>query len=179
MKSMMTDKFEISNCSEDNGRNNELRRIHDNKAKEGVAEQDIPEHPFEYRPYQYEALDALFTKGYGRGLIEIPTAGGKSFIIANFIWNIWKNIDRHAKTLILVPNTQLVSQFYSDLVDYGFEKRDLAKFSGSLTKKEKAENDISSAKVIVANRQYLFKNKSLLPEVDALIADEVHTCTAS
>ena len=46
----------------------------------------------------------MFT-GHGRGLIEIPTAGGKSFIIANFIWNIWKNIDRNAKALILVPNT--------------------------------------------------------------------------
>ena len=119
----------------------------------------------------------MFT-GYGRGLIEIPTAGGKSFIIANFIWNIWKNVKRDAKALILVPNTQLVSQFYSDLIDYGIDKRDLAKFSGSLNKKEKLENDISTAKIVITNRQYVFKNKSLLPKFDILIADEAHTCTA-
>lgn len=72
-----------------------------------------------------------------------------------------------------------MSQFYNDLIDYGFEKRDLAKFSGSLNKREKVENDIAAAKVIVANRQYLFKNKSSLPKIDALVADEVHTCAAS
>jgi len=47
----------------------------------------------------------LFTAGFGRGLIEIPTAGGKSLVIANFVWNMWKHVDRNAKTLILVPNT--------------------------------------------------------------------------
>lgn len=59
----------------------------------------------EYRDYQYESVLRLMTVGYGRGLIEVPTAGGKSFIIANFIWNFLKNVDRDAKTLILVPNT--------------------------------------------------------------------------
>ena len=51
-------------------------------------------------------------------MIEIPTAGGKSFIIANYIWNMWKNVDRKMKFLLLVPNTQLVEQFWKDLVDY-------------------------------------------------------------
>ena len=116
--------------------------------------------------------------GYGRGLIEVPTGAGKSFIIANFIWSILKNIDRHAKSLILVPNTQLVTQFYSDLIDYGYDKRDLAMFSGSLTKKEKSENDINTAKIVIANRQFIFKNRSLLPKFDVLVADEAHTCIA-
>ena len=62
-------------------------------------------HPFEFRPYQEEAIKKFLFEGYGRGLIEVPTAGGKSFIIANFIWNVLKNIDRNAKTLILVPST--------------------------------------------------------------------------
>ena len=124
------------------------------------------------------SIEELLFTGYGRGLIEIPTAGGKSFIISNFIWNIWKNIKRDAKTLILVPNTQLVSQFYEDLVDYGLDKKDLAKFSGSLSKKEKNENDIQTAKIVIANRQYVFKNKSLLPKFDVLVVDEVHTAIA-
>lgn len=120
----------------------------------------------------------MLLKGYGKGLIEIPTAGGKSFILANFIWNIMKHVKRDAKSLILVPNTQLVAQFYSDLIDYGYDKRDLAKFTGSLNKKEKDENDIYAAKIVIANRQYVFKNREKLPEFDVLIADEAHTAIA-
>lgn len=71
-----------------------------------------------------------------------------------------------------------MSQFYSDLIDYGYDKRDIAKFSGSLNKKERLENDINSAKIVVANRQYVFKNKSMLPHFDVLVADEAHTCVA-
>ena len=164
LKHLIKEKFEISNVSDDTGRNNELIRLGDN-AKQ-------------FRDYQLQSIEQLLFTGYGRGLIEIPTAGGKAFISANFIWNIQKNVKRDAKALILVPNTQLVSQFYSDLIDYGIDKRDLAKFSGSLSKKEKLENDISTAKIVITNRQYVFKNKSLLPKFDILIADEAHTCTA-
>ena len=164
LKGVIKEKFEISNISNDVGRNAELKRT-------GKSQ-------FEFRGYQKQSIEELLFAGYGRGLIEIPTAGGKSFILANFIWNILKNINRTAKTLILVPNTQLVAQFYSDLIDYGYDKRDLAKFTGSLNKKEKIENDIVSAKIVIANRQYVFKNKKVLPEFDILIADEAHTAIA-
>ena len=54
----------------------------------------------------------------------------------------------------------------------------MAKFSGSLSKKEKLENDINAAKIVIANRQYVFKNKALLPKFDVLVVDEVHTAVA-
>ena len=93
----------ISNISEDVGRNNELRRLRQEQLSRGISEKECV-YPFEYREYQEEAVKQLLCKGFGRGMIEIPTAGGKSFILANFIWNIWKNVDRNLKTLILVPN---------------------------------------------------------------------------
>lgn len=89
-----------------------------------------------------------------------------------------KHVDRNTKSLILVPSTQLVQQFYMDLIDYGYDKRDIARFTGSLSKKEKVENDIANAKIIVANRQYIFNNRQSLPHVDVLIADEAHTAVA-
>ena len=177
LKNAFTAQFEISNCAEDTGRNGELRRLRDKQLASGILEKNAVK-PYEYRQYQHDALKELFFTGYGKGLIEVPTAGGKSFIIANFIWNLWKNYSRDAKILVLVPNTQLVMQFYKDLVDYGIDQRDLAKFTGSLTKKEKLENDITKAKVIIANRQQVFKNKHMLPKFDALFADEAHTCVA-
>lgn len=178
LKNLIRERFDISNMSEDTGRNNELRNIVAQKIDTGVPEDQIKEHPFEFRAYQQKAIEELLFTGHGRGLIEVPTAGGKSLIIANFIWNMLKHVNRKAKTLILVPSTQLVAQFYSDLIDYGYESRDLAKFTGSLTKKEKQENDINSAKIVIANRQYVFKNKSKLPHFDILFADEAHTCAA-
>ena len=167
----------ISNVSEDTGRNNELRRLREEQLAAGIDEKECAR-PFEYREYQEEALKHLLGVGFGRGLIEIPTAGGKSFILANFIWNIWKNVDRNFKTLILVPNVQLVQQFHKDLIDYGFDKRDIAKFTGGMTKKEIAENDLSKAKIVIANRQQVFKNPTKLPDFDVLICDEVHQATA-
>ena len=179
LKHCIKEKFEVSNISEDVGRNNEIRNIVSQKLESGIPEEDIKEHPFEFREYQLKAIEELLFTGHGRGLIEVPTAGGKSLIIANFIWNILKHVNRNAKTLILVPNTQLVAQFYSDLIDYGYDSRDLAKFTGSLTRKEQKENDINAAKIVIANRQYVFKNKALLPKFDVLFADEVHQCVAS
>lgn len=71
-----------------------------------------------------------------------------------------------------------MEQFYGDMLEYGFEKRDLAKFEGGMSKREQRENDVDSAKVIIANRQYLMKNEKRLPPVDVLVCDEVHTCLA-
>lgn len=180
------DLDDISNISNDLGRNSELNRL------------DKPK--YEFRDYQYEAVKALLASGRGHGLIEIPTAGGKSFILANFIWNILKNVNREAKTLILVPNVQLVSQFQKDLLDYGFDKKDIAVFTATVkarpdnskqmrkksSKKSKADldfdcNNVDTAKIVVSNRQYIFKNGYQLPEFDVLVCDEVHqfTTTAS
>lgn len=72
-----------------------------------------------------------------------------------------------------------MQQFYKDLLDYGLPKKMVAMFSGSLSKAEKRENDVSTASIVIANRQYVFKNASLLPHFDILFADEAHTCTAS
>lgn len=162
--------FKISNVSEDTGRNAEIRN------RMAAGESGL--HEFEMRDYQRNAVEALFMKGFGRGLIEIPTAGGKSYILANYIWNIIKNVDRNLKFMILVPNVQLVEQFFKDLLDYGYDRRDLAKFEGGMSKKDKKENDVNTAKIIIANRQYVFKNEKALPPVDVLICDEVHSMLA-
>ena len=178
LKTLIGHEFEIANCSDDNGRNSQVENIRQLKMQQGVPENEIKEHAFSYRYYQHDAIHALIFNGYGRGLIEVPTAGGKSFIIANFIWNIRKHLIPNAKTLILVPNTQLVAQFYNDLIDYGYNPIEIARFTGSLNAKERRQNDIESSHVIISNRQYLFKNMNKLPSFDILIADEAHTTTA-
>jgi hypothetical protein len=107
----VNNNFKIYNISEDSGRNKEL--ISQNKK------------PYEYRDYQKISIEKLILNGFGRGLVELPTASGKSFFLCNFIYNIRKNIDtkgeKYKKFLLLVPNKQLVSQMYNDFIDYGFD----------------------------------------------------------
>lgn len=162
LKSQITSDFKLYNMAEDLGRNNELKRDGKNS--------------FEFRDYQLNSIEMLITKGYGRGLIEIPTAGGKSFIIANFIWNIHKNFDTKYRYLILVPNKQLVEQFYKDLLDYGFTTDKLTRFTAGMKGKDAYNPD---AQIVIGNRQYIFKNRDRLKKVDVLIVDEVHTAAAT
>lgn len=154
-------EFEVVNIAEDSGRNNEMKRSSDRS--------------FDYRDYQLNSIKELICTGYGRGLIEIPTAGGKSFILANFCWNLHKQYDRNLKYLLLVPNKQLVNQMHSDFIDYGYSKYNVTRFTAGLKKNEAFNPD---AQIIVANRQYIFKNMDKLPKIDVLICDEVHTCLA-
>lgn len=53
-------------------------------------------------------MQRLLENGYGRGLVEIPTGGGKSFMLANFVWTLRCLLEKPVRTLLLVPNKQLV-----------------------------------------------------------------------
>jgi superfamily II DNA or RNA helicase len=82
--------------------------------------------------------------------------------------------------LIYVPTRQLVDQFYSDLLDYGFSEKDICKFtSNSGKKRNKTFQDNSCSKgfnqIIITNRDFLSRHQSDLPKVGILICDEVHT----
>lgn len=124
----------------------------------------------EMRDYQEEAIRKLILEGYGRGMVELPTSAGKSLVIANLIHTVEKRVLKGLKYLIFVPNSQLVSQFYKDLISYGFPKKSVTKLTSGLKGYD------SDARVVISNRQFLFKNEDLLKEAkfDFLINDEVH-----
>lgn len=124
---------------------------------------------YELRPYQTEIIKSIIFDGYGRGLFESPTGSGKSFTIANFIYTLQEQYDSSLRYLIFVPNKQLVEQFYKDLLDYGFQDKDITRLTGGENKKYDP-----SAKIIIGNRQYIFNNIKLLPKIDVLICDESH-----
>lgn len=60
---------------------------------------------------------------------------------------------------------------HTDFIDYGYDKHVVTKFTAGLKKHEAFDPE---AKIIVANRQYVFKNETKLPKVDVLICDEAH-----
>lgn len=138
-----------------------------------------PKANFKYRDYQEETIRKV--KTFGRGIFEIPTSGGKSLIL----YGICSNIKEYSqKTLIIVPRTQLVKQFYKEWsCEYGFT--DIAMYSKECPKIN------PDAKVIITNYQWLVskgKDKSgkkiSISEkeanirklnIKAIIVDEAHT----
>ena len=94
VKGLNKDTFEPDNISEDSGIN------------------DDPSKARYMRDYQSEAIKQLIFTGMGRGILDLSTSSGKSFIIANTIWKLHKQYNSNLKYLVYVQTRQLVDQMY-------------------------------------------------------------------
>lgn len=126
----------------------------------------VPKNPtYTYRDYQLEAIRQGMKRG--RGIVLLPTSAGKSLIISGLL----NNMDLTDKNvLILVPNINLVKQFYEDMKDYGDDVSRIQMFSGFNGVLEPDKN------IIISNRQWLERHHGELPPIDVVIVDEVHQC---
>ena len=119
------------------------------------------------RDYQYETIKAALR--HRSGVIILPTSAGKTFVMATIVRSIQQQ-QNNLKTLILVPDIQLVTQSYSDFIEYGIPENEITKWTGSY------EPD-PNASIVIANIQILQSEKqdlSLLKDIKLLIIDEVH-----
>ena len=126
------------------------------------------------RPYQEDAVRAIIFKGNGRCLIQSPTGSGKSLIIANLIYTLQRQFfaGETFRTLIYVPSVQLVAQFHSDLLEYGYRPDEVCMFSGSTKKKDMKH--LSTASIVIANSTYCLQHISEIGKIDMVIGDEAH-----
>jgi superfamily II DNA or RNA helicase len=120
---------------------------------------------YKYRDYQEKSI--RYGLKYGRGTFELATSAGKSLIIYGLIKNIWHQEQNKCKTLVLVPNMQLVSQMAKDFIEYGCSEENICTFSAKFNR----ELD-PNASIIISNRQWLEKHQKELPNIDLLIVDE-------
>ena len=113
------------------------------------------------RDYQLEAFVHAIRER--RALMLSPTASGKSFIIY-LITRYY-----HARTLIIVPTTSLVSQLASDFSDYGF-------VSNRFVHRIFAGQDKQTDKPItISTWQSIYKMpKEYFQQFDVVIGDEAH-----
>lgn len=119
-----------------------------------------------YRDYQEQSIHAAMS--HGRGVTIIPTAGGKTLIMAGLIKSIVK-LNPNFKTLVMVPSIQLVEQTANDFLEYGLDN--VSKWSGS--NEFNPESD-----VVVVGTQILMSDKtdlSVLSNFNLLLVDEVHS----
>lgn len=129
---------------------------------------------FKLRPYQVRASEEFLK--YGRGLIVIPTRGGKSMILYTVFNAVFGNPNKNFKTaLLVVPNTQLVTQMYDDFIAHGMMSNAYAiKFS---SKDPTLKLDKDKKIIIISNRQWLQEHLDELPgKIDMLFVDEVQGC---
>lgn len=138
-----------------------------NEFNVGYENPEIKKYEMSYREHQEKSILKLLKNG--RGVVCIPTAGGKTFIMCGLIESLRLNMSlKDAKALVLVPSIQLVEQTAKDFETYGMEK--ITKWSG---------NNIPdpNATTIVAGTQILLSEKtdlSNLENIDMLLVDEVH-----
>lgn len=125
------------------------------------------------RDYQKEIVTNCIK--FGRGVVELATAGGKTLTMANLLESIYKSHTNPDiwKVLIIVPDLGLVNQTFNDFTKY--------KVSFSFSKWTGNINLDLSSNVIIANLGILQSSKTdttWIDYVDCLVIDECHKIRA-
>ena len=141
-----------------------------------VIEDDVkalfkgPEISFKYdlklqpRPYQRDCIEASIK--HTKGIIRSATASGKSLVIAYIMRNLMR-AGEIENAIIIVPTTALITQFYQDLIDYGWNPDELgAVFS------ERKQWD---RKVVISTWQSLAKVPENVDLFGCIFVDETHS----
>jgi superfamily II DNA or RNA helicase len=147
-----------------------LYKIDDNLEKMfniGFDDPIIKKYCMIYRDHQDKSIKKALNKG--RGVIVIPTAGGKTLIMSGIIESLRLSMGNpNAKALVIVPSLQLVTQTAKDFTEYGMEK--VTKWSGDNTPDPEATTIVAGTQILLSEKSDL----SILDDIDLLLVDEVH-----
>lgn len=121
------------------------------------------------RPYQSAAVEAIydyFNNHTGHPLIVVPTAGGKSLILSEFIKSA---CERYPGTRILVLThvKELIAQDHAELCSY-WPLAPAGVYSAGLKRRE------ISSQILIAGIQSIHSKAYDLQHVDLVIVDEAH-----
>jgi len=127
----------------------------------------IPRYNLSLKPYPYQKECIKACLNYTKGIIRSATASGKSLIISYIIKTL---LDRKksgvTNAIIVVPNKQLVEQFYSDMIEYGIEEDIIGRVYQKYKEWDKP--------IVVSTWQTLMNNHDKLLFYDCIIVDECH-----
>ena len=135
--------------------------------KNGFVSPKLKKFELVYRDHQEKSIVKSLESG--KGVVIIPTAGGKTLIMAGLIESLRENLnDKDALTLVMVPTIQLVEQTCSDFISYGMEK--VTKWSGSNKPDVNATTIVAGTQILMSDNTDL----SILDDVKILMIDECH-----
>lgn len=109
--------------------------------------------------YDYQVILTNMVIKHSRGLVQSPTASGKT----NILISILKALPQNTPTLVLANKKSLVQQNYDEISKWGFKN------VGLLYDKHESPNIITCATV-----QSLHKIEKILPKIKVLVVDEIH-----
>ena len=121
------------------------------------------------RPYQRAAIDAIyayFTVESGHPLVVIPTAGGKSLVMAAFIQEVlthWPD----ERIIILTHVRELISQNFSELIRL-WPEAPAGIYSAGLNRRD------VEAQILFAGIQSVHKKAYAIQRADLVLVDEAH-----
>jgi len=125
---------------------------------------------FQLRDYQTQAVASLWeyfkTHQEGNPVIAIPTGGGKSLIIAEFLKSAFQAYARQ-KVLIVSHVKELVSQDYLELLEQ-WPTAPAGVYSAGLNRKDTIQN------IIFCGIASINKNIAAFGRVDLMLIDECH-----
>ncbi|MDP8241037.1 MAG: DEAD/DEAH box helicase family protein [Candidatus Hatepunaea meridiana] len=123
----------------------------------------------ELRAYQREAVNAIyhyFERNTGNPLIVMPTASGKSFIMAAFIREVLEAW-RDQRILVLTHVKELIEQNYTELIGH-WTLAPAGIYSAGLNRRE------AQAQVLFAGIQSVHHRAEELQGFDLILIDECH-----
>lgn len=123
----------------------------------------------ELRPYQREALDALYAywdKDGGNGLIVLPTGAGKALVIAKLIEELLADYP-DMRIANVTHSASLVEQNFKEFIG-------LAPFSPAGIYSASLGQRDARAQVLFCGIQSVFKRTAQLGAIDLVIVDEAH-----
>jgi superfamily II DNA or RNA helicase len=133
----------------------------------GFENPTIKQYSLIYRDHQDSSIKAALKKG--RGVVVIPTAGGKTLIMSGIIESIRLSIDKpNAKALVIVPSLQLVTQTAKDFEQYGMNS--VTKWSGNNVPDPDATTIVAGTQILLSDKTDL----TILDDIDIILVDEVH-----
>ena len=123
----------------------------------------------ELRPYQRDAINSVYSfweSGGGNPLIVIPTAGGKSLVIASMVHELCEQY--HGLRIGIVTHVkELISQNYAELIRH-WPQAPAGIYSAGIGRRD------ASAQILLCGIQSVHNRIKQLGGFDVLIVDEAH-----
>jgi superfamily II DNA or RNA helicase len=158
---------EIKNFMDENNIQYSIDEELKNNYNIGFNNPIIKEYNLSYRDHQEKSIKNALEKG--RGVVVIPTAGGKTLIMCSIIESLRLNLkDDNLKALVIVPSIQLVEQTAKDFEEYGM--KNITKWSGENKPDPNASTIIAGVQILLSGKTDL----SFLSDVKIFLNDECH-----
>lgn len=121
-------------------------------------------------PYQDDCIKTMLKAG--KGIVRVGTGGGKSLIISHILMSLKKQsyIDSDNKAILIVPSIGLVTQFYSDMKEYGIDMSSIGRVGDDW---KEWDNEI-----VISTWQSLKNCPERMAQYKVVIVDEVQGAKA-